>query len=311
MRPRFPHGKEEVLADCHAPPPLFRGVLNRTEDFARPFAASLPGPESRAHSHTSLVGSLPDIEGKNAVSIASRYDLGRWGIHRFIREVDWDPEPPVDELSRQVAAALGGPVPCWSKRRDKRSGNSNVESPDFFYLSQSIPLISLISIISLLPFCALPGQFGVPLGIVSSRSGGGNRLARGGALVRAAVGEWRQPPDADERPTRPDGEVDLQPVEGGEVGLKVNVSLVLPTVRGPVVRGAVAGGEPFQVAQQAVEEVRQGVAAPADGGRAARQRKDLGRRFGLGHGRMLRSRSCPMPRAVVQLPGNQRHQSGV
>jgi SRSO17 transposase len=109
MQPRFRRRKEQLLAACQVPPTLFRGVMSRLEDFARPFAASLPSPESRTHSHIYLAGLLSDVERKNAESIAYRYDLDRQVIQRFIGEVDWDHEPLIDELNRQVAATLGRP----------------------------------------------------------------------------------------------------------------------------------------------------------------------------------------------------------
>src|SRR5262249_25125686 len=82
---------------------------SRLEDFAQPFAASLPSPGSRTHSHIYLAGLLSDVERKNAESIAYRYDLDRQVIQRFIGEVDWDHEPLIDELNRQVAATIGRP----------------------------------------------------------------------------------------------------------------------------------------------------------------------------------------------------------
>jgi len=107
MEPRFECRKEQLLADCQVPPTLFRGVMPRLEDFAQPFAASLPSTESRAHTRTYLSGLLSDVERKNAESIAYRYDLDRQVIQRFIGEVDWDHEPLIDELVRQVAVTIG------------------------------------------------------------------------------------------------------------------------------------------------------------------------------------------------------------
>ena len=62
MEPRFQQRKEQLLAGCQIPPALFRGVMSRLEVFARPFAASLPSPESREHSRTYLAGLLSDAE---------------------------------------------------------------------------------------------------------------------------------------------------------------------------------------------------------------------------------------------------------
>lgn len=107
MEPRFERRKEQLLAACQVPPTLFQGVMRRLENFAEPFVKSLPSPESRTHTHTYLAGLLSDVERKNAESIAYRYDLGRQVIQRFIGEVDWDHEPLVDELVRQVATTIG------------------------------------------------------------------------------------------------------------------------------------------------------------------------------------------------------------
>jgi len=84
-------------------------VIDRLEEFAAPFAASFPSPESRSHTRTYLAGLLSDVERKNAESIAYRYDLDRQVIQRFIGEVDWDHTPPLDELTRQVAREIGRP----------------------------------------------------------------------------------------------------------------------------------------------------------------------------------------------------------
>jgi SRSO17 transposase len=109
MEPRFQRRKGQLLAACQVPPTLFRGVIGRLEQFAVPFAAALPSPESRAHSRTYLAGLLSDVARTNAESIASRYDLDRQTIQRFIGEVDWDHHPLIDELTRQVAGAIGRP----------------------------------------------------------------------------------------------------------------------------------------------------------------------------------------------------------
>jgi SRSO17 transposase len=109
MEPRFQRRKDQLLAGCQVPATLFRGVMSRLEAFAEPFAASLPSPESRAHSRTYLAGLLSDVERKNAESIAYRYDLDRQVIQRFVGEVDWDQDPLIGELTGQIAATIGRP----------------------------------------------------------------------------------------------------------------------------------------------------------------------------------------------------------
>lgn len=109
MEPRYQRRKEQLLVDCQVPANFFRGALSRLEAFAQPFVASLPSPESRAHSRTYLAGLLSDVERKNAESIAYRYDLDRQVIQRFVGEVDWDHDPLIGELTRQAAHAIGRP----------------------------------------------------------------------------------------------------------------------------------------------------------------------------------------------------------
>jgi SRSO17 transposase len=109
MEPRFQRRKEQLLDGCQVPPSLFDGVIGRLEEFAAPFAVSLPSPESRRHTRTYLAGLLSDVERKNAESIAYRYDLDRQVMQRFIGEVDWDHDPLLGELVRQVARQIGRP----------------------------------------------------------------------------------------------------------------------------------------------------------------------------------------------------------
>jgi SRSO17 transposase len=109
MEPRFQIRKDQLLADCQVPPAAFRGAVRRLEIFAQPFIASLTSPESREHTRTYLAGLLSDVRRKNAEAIAYRNDLDRQAIQYYLGSSPWDYEPLVDELNRQVAAALGRP----------------------------------------------------------------------------------------------------------------------------------------------------------------------------------------------------------
>jgi SRSO17 transposase len=109
MAPRFQERKDQLLADCQVPPAAFRGAMRRLEIFAQPFIASLPSPESRAHTRVYLSGLLSDVEHKNAEAIAYRHDLDRQTLQHYLGTSPWDHEPPLDELNRQVANALGRP----------------------------------------------------------------------------------------------------------------------------------------------------------------------------------------------------------
>jgi SRSO17 transposase len=127
MEPRFERRTGRLLAACQVPPTLFRGGIGRLESFAQPFVASVPSPESRAHSRTDMAGLLSDAERKNAESIAYRSDLDRQVIQRFIGEVAWDHDPLTDELNRQVVAALGRPdaVPVFDPSAFPKKGNAS------------------------------------------------------------------------------------------------------------------------------------------------------------------------------------------
>jgi SRSO17 transposase len=107
MERRFEHRREQLLAGCHVGADAFAGIQRRLEKFAQPFLASLPSAESQAHGRTYVSGLLSDIERKNTESIAYRHDLDRQVLQRFIGYMLWDQEPPLDELTRQIAANLG------------------------------------------------------------------------------------------------------------------------------------------------------------------------------------------------------------
>jgi SRSO17 transposase len=107
MERRFEFRKEQLLADCEVSPEAFAGIIERLERFAEPFLTSLPSRESKAHGRTYMSGLLSDVERKNTESIAYRHDLDRQVLQRFIGYMDWDHEPLLDVLTRQVAAEIG------------------------------------------------------------------------------------------------------------------------------------------------------------------------------------------------------------
>jgi len=107
MERRYELRKEELLADCQVGAEAFDGVAERLQKFAEPFLASLPSPESKAHGHTYVSGLLSDLQRKNTEAIAYRHDVDRQVIQRFIGYAEWDHEPLLDELARQVAAEIG------------------------------------------------------------------------------------------------------------------------------------------------------------------------------------------------------------
>lgn len=107
MERRFELRKEELLASCQVSPETFAGMRRRLEDFAEPFVASMPSPESQQHGRTYLSGLLSDLDRKNTESIAYRHDIDRQVLQRFIGYMSWDHGPLLHELTRQVAGELG------------------------------------------------------------------------------------------------------------------------------------------------------------------------------------------------------------
>jgi SRSO17 transposase len=109
MDQRFELRKEQLLADCQAPPAAFRGAIRRLEAFAQPFIVTMPSPESQQYSRIYLAGLLSDLPRKNAEAIAYRYDLDRQRIQEYIGYSDWDRDPMLGELARQVGQEIGRP----------------------------------------------------------------------------------------------------------------------------------------------------------------------------------------------------------
>jgi SRSO17 transposase len=109
MDRRFESRREEVLANCHVPPAVFNGMMERLVDFAVPFVERLVRPEQREHAQTYLQGLLSDLQRKNAEAIAYRHDEERQGLQTFIGTAPWEHQPLLEELARQVGRELGEP----------------------------------------------------------------------------------------------------------------------------------------------------------------------------------------------------------
>src|SRR5712671_2978927 len=107
MDRRFQLRLDQLLADCKVSHDAFDSITERLESFAQPFLASLPSPESQAHGRTYISGLLSDVARKNTESIAYRHDLDRQVLQRFIGYREWDHQPLLDELARQVVAEIG------------------------------------------------------------------------------------------------------------------------------------------------------------------------------------------------------------
>ena len=107
MQRRFEERKQELLEECEVKPPVFQGALDRLKQFAQPFVNSLRRKEQKKHAEIYVQGLLSDLQRKNIESIAYRHDQDRRGLQRFIGQSDWDHEPLLTELARQVGQELG------------------------------------------------------------------------------------------------------------------------------------------------------------------------------------------------------------
>src|SRR5580700_514866 len=107
MERRFRVRLDELLDDAQVHPGLLRGVLPRLESFLQPFVDILQSPERRTNAKHYVQGLLSDLDGKDVESIAYLHDRERQGLQKFIGQAEWDHQPLLTELVRQVGAELG------------------------------------------------------------------------------------------------------------------------------------------------------------------------------------------------------------
>src|ERR1700733_11983365 len=110
MERRFRVRLEELLADAEVPPRLLCGVLPRLEAFLQPFVESLASPEQCTNTQHYVQGLLSDLGSKDVESIAYLHDRERQGLQKFIGQSDWDYQPLLTTLVRQVGTELGEPA---------------------------------------------------------------------------------------------------------------------------------------------------------------------------------------------------------
>jgi SRSO17 transposase len=109
MERRFRVRLAELLHDAEVPPGLVRGVLPRLEAFLQPFGDALHSAEQRTNARHYVQGLLSDLKRKDVESIAYLHDRDRQGLQKFIGQVEWEHQPLLTELTRQVGAELGEP----------------------------------------------------------------------------------------------------------------------------------------------------------------------------------------------------------
>jgi SRSO17 transposase len=109
MERRFRVRLDELLDDAEIRPSLLRGTLPRLQAFLQPFVKALQSPEQQTNAQHYVQGLLSDLDGKDVESIAYLHDRERQGLQKFIGQAEWDHQPLLAELVRQVGAELGEP----------------------------------------------------------------------------------------------------------------------------------------------------------------------------------------------------------
>src|SRR5215831_2709648 len=107
MERRFRVRLAELLDDAHVPATLLRGVLPRLQTFLQPFLDALQTLQQQTNAHHYVQGLLSELGSKDVESIAYLHDRERQGLQKFIGQADWDHQPLLTELARQVGAELG------------------------------------------------------------------------------------------------------------------------------------------------------------------------------------------------------------
>ena len=107
MERRFRVRLDELLNDAEVRPSLRRGVVPRLESFLPPFVAALQSPEQHTNAQHYVQGLLSDLKSKDTESIAYLPDRERQGLQKFIGQSEWDYQPLLTELVRQVGTELG------------------------------------------------------------------------------------------------------------------------------------------------------------------------------------------------------------
>jgi SRSO17 transposase len=106
MERRFRVRFDELLNDAEVRASLLQGAIPRLESFLKPFVEALHSAE-QSNAQQYVMGLLSDLDSKDVESIAYLHDRDRQGLQKFIGQAEWDHQPLVTELVRQVGTELG------------------------------------------------------------------------------------------------------------------------------------------------------------------------------------------------------------
>jgi SRSO17 transposase len=109
MERRFQVRKQEMLAECEVSPLVFSGMVERMSKFIQPFSVLLSHVAQQPHARDYVSGLVSDLDRKNVESISYRHDQDRGQLQDFIGRANWDHQPLMMELARQVGQEVGEP----------------------------------------------------------------------------------------------------------------------------------------------------------------------------------------------------------
>src|ERR1700691_2555931 len=98
---------EGMLAECEVSPRLWQNSEERLRQFVAPCTALLSQQAQRKRAVEYVAGLVTDVKRKNVESIAYRHDQERGRLQHFIGCAQWDHQPLLNELARQVGAEVG------------------------------------------------------------------------------------------------------------------------------------------------------------------------------------------------------------
>lgn len=107
MERRFRTRLDELLKDAEVPASVLRGVMPRLESFLEPFVQSLLSTGQQTNVKQYVAGLLSDLDSKDVESIAYLHDRDRQGLQKFMGQSEWEHQPMLTELVRQVGTELG------------------------------------------------------------------------------------------------------------------------------------------------------------------------------------------------------------
>jgi SRSO17 transposase len=107
MDRRFSVRYEELMTEAEVKPEALAGVLNRLNEFVRPFVVSLEHAAQRGHLEEYVTGLVSNVKRKNIETIAYLHEQDRQPLQKFIGQKPWGWQPMIAELARQIGTALG------------------------------------------------------------------------------------------------------------------------------------------------------------------------------------------------------------